>query len=472
MRKKLSAIFFVVIIVVILVACGSSDNSTPSSSDVPNVTEENSTTGQIENSNDDSSIDSTSTPEPTPSEEPSSVPTSEPNEESTETPAPTETPSPTPTETETETESPTTNNEPESTTKVPDEENENVFEYTIDDGTCTIHGFRFGVDDSKLTEIVIPKEIEGYPVVCIMWYAFWGKSSLTSVVIPEGITSIGDSAFGYCENLTSIVIPESVKFIHTDAFLDSENLTNIEVVPGSYAEKWFAYKLGGNNLVGGWSGNYDTLLSDGFDHIKVPTIDIFYEAGFYNPGNAFDFGNRPEWEEVWYDAYNEFLVANDSPIHPDTGIPIPAFYAINPGSISINGSTYQYLYYGFRGDATNGWGDIVLYPDGLHPTIKDDSNYKDSYILELTNFTYGKMDKGLENEYRAAVTMILSWIVPNPSQVEKAIYDGFVDDNSAIWKHYEANGCGSWMQVGDVDICVAGIHSSDETFMFAIRNHK
>ena len=220
----------------------------------------------------------------------------------------------------------------------------------------------------------------------------------------------------------------------------------------------------------GWNGDYDNLPSDGFDHIKVPTIDDFYDEGLDNPGGAFDFGNRPEWEEEWYDAYNEFLVANGSPIIDDT--PIGAFYAINPGSTFINGATYRYLYYGYRGDATNGWGDVVLYPNGLHPTIKDDSNYKDSYILELTNFTYGEMDKGLENEYRAATTMMLSWICPNPSQVEKAIYDAFVLDHSTIWDNFEANGYNSWVQVGDVDVCIAGLDTKNEQYLFGVRAHQ
>lgn len=222
----------------------------------------------------------------------------------------------------------------------------------------------------------------------------------------------------------------------------------------------------------GWSGGYDNLPSDGFDHIKVPTIDDFYDEGLDNPGGAFDFGNRPEWEEEWYDAYNEFLVANDSPIHPDTGIPIPAFYAVNPGSTFINGATYQYLYYGFRGDATNGWGDVVLLPVGLNSSMANNPNYDGAYVLETTNFTYGNMDKGLENEYRAATTMMLSWIVPNPQEVEKAIYDTFVEDHCVLYDHTMANGCGSWLQIGEIDVTVVKISPSSETYMFAFREHK
>ena len=38
-------------------------------------------------------------------------------------------------------------------------------------------------------------------------------SSLTSVTIPNSVTSIGDYAFWYCTSLTSVTIPNSVTSI-------------------------------------------------------------------------------------------------------------------------------------------------------------------------------------------------------------------------------------------------------------------
>jgi protein TonB len=49
-------------------------------------------------------------------------------------------------------------------------------------------------------------------------YAFSGCSSLTSIIIPEGVASIGDYAFSDCSSLASVVIPESVKEIGDGAF--------------------------------------------------------------------------------------------------------------------------------------------------------------------------------------------------------------------------------------------------------------
>ena len=62
--------------------------------------------------------------------------------------------------------------------------------------------------------------------------AFYGCNKLTNIEIPNSVTTIGDSAFGYCHNLTSIVIPDSVKTIGDDAFYNCESLTSV-VIPNS-----------------------------------------------------------------------------------------------------------------------------------------------------------------------------------------------------------------------------------------------
>ena len=50
-----------------------------------------------------------------------------------------------------------------------------------------------------------------------------------TITIPEGVTSISNSAFDGCEALTSVVIPDTVTLIGRDAFLNCYNLTSVSI---------------------------------------------------------------------------------------------------------------------------------------------------------------------------------------------------------------------------------------------------
>ena len=58
--------------------------------------------------------------------------------------------------------------------------------------------------------------------------AFYGRS-MTSIIIPNSVTNIGNKAFKRCESLTSVTIPNSVTSIGGAAFDSCEGLTNVTI---------------------------------------------------------------------------------------------------------------------------------------------------------------------------------------------------------------------------------------------------
>ena len=95
----------------------------------------------------------------------------------------------------------------------------------------------------SLTSIVMPDS-----VTSIASSTFAGCSSLTSVTIPDSVTSIASSAFYNCSSLTSVVIGDSVTSIGDDAFRDCYKLvevvnksSSITVTKGSSGNGYVGY---------------------------------------------------------------------------------------------------------------------------------------------------------------------------------------------------------------------------------------
>lgn len=74
--------------------------------------------------------------------------------------------------------------------------------------------------------VVVPENIKGIGVG-----AFAG-SGVRAILVPAGLTRIGDRAFMGCKNITSVTIPENVTTIGKETFVGCENLETL-IIPNT-----------------------------------------------------------------------------------------------------------------------------------------------------------------------------------------------------------------------------------------------
>ena len=107
--------------------------------------------------------------------------------------------------------------------KSPARLNLSVTSIVIEEGVTSVGDYAFENCDN-LTSITIPGNVES-----IGERAFYNCDNLTDVTLQDGVKSIGDAAFIWCNNLTNIVLPNSITSIGDWAFKDCTSLTSIKI---------------------------------------------------------------------------------------------------------------------------------------------------------------------------------------------------------------------------------------------------
>ena len=147
-------------------------------------------------------------------------------------------------------------------------ESNNIIRYTSTDGN-----------------VVIPSIIDfGAPLISNTY------TDKGLMVFKSDVTSIGDSAFTYCDSLTSIEFPNSVTSIGSYAFRDCYNLTSIEIPNSVTSIGYYAFRYC-SGLTSVEIGNSVTSIEDhvfykcsGLTSIEIPNsvtsigIQAFYDC--------------------------------------------------------------------------------------------------------------------------------------------------------------------------------------------------
>ena len=116
--------------------------------------------------------------------------------------------------------------------------------YQVVDESGNGYKFTYKLDETNMTATItgpagspttlnIPSKIrvnkKDYTIISIGESAFSKCTSLTSITIPDSVTSIESKAFSECESLTSIIIPESVTSINKQTYSRCYSLSSITI---------------------------------------------------------------------------------------------------------------------------------------------------------------------------------------------------------------------------------------------------
>ena len=96
-----------------------------------------------------------------------------------------------------------------------------------------------GIGTALGTQIVIPESFKKIPVTQIAEGAFYEEAGIEEVVLPEGLTSIGNQAFSGCPDLQTVNLPEGIVSVGASAFARCSALSEVFVQKAEYGVRVF-----------------------------------------------------------------------------------------------------------------------------------------------------------------------------------------------------------------------------------------
>jgi hypothetical protein len=140
----------------------------------------------------------------------------------------------------------------------------------------------FGEGNNSVTSITIPNSVTSIGVA-----AFYGCTSLTSIIIPNSVTSIGAAAFYGCTSLTSIIIPNSVTSIRNNTFIDCTSLTSI-TIPNSVTSIGNSVFYGCTGLTSITIPNSVTSIGNSAFYGCTSLVNVYLPTRFANTYQYFE----------------------------------------------------------------------------------------------------------------------------------------------------------------------------------------
>lgn len=173
---------------------------------------------------------------------------------------------------------------------VEDAANEQLFDFKFTPDNTAVIVTRY---NGTAADVTIPSRYKGKPVTMIDHAAFH-DSAVTSVTIPDSVTSIPDDAFAFCSQLTNISIPNSVTFIGFAAFNSCTSLKSI-TLPSSLStiQSSAFYNC----------GNLETIRIP----VSVTFIGNYAFAGCPSSMTVTYPGSKTQWDAITKGSNNDVL---------------------------------------------------------------------------------------------------------------------------------------------------------------------
>ncbi len=150
-------------------------------------------------------------------------------------------------------------------------------DFTVDGTKTATDEFMYSINNDQVTitdcisglrDVVIPDEIEGYPVTVIGQYAFAGYGRTVhhmTVKLPDTLTKIDQYAFQACSSLREIEFPSSLKTIGQYAFNDCKLLGAADIPDGTSVNTYAFRNTGvGTVTVGNGTSFSSTALNGNY----------------------------------------------------------------------------------------------------------------------------------------------------------------------------------------------------------------
>ena len=193
---------------------------------------------------------------------------------------------------------------------------------TIPEGVTSIGDSAFEACRG-LTSISLPES-----VIKIGNYAFKSTALTGKFVIPSGVTKIGDGLFENCQKLTEVVIPDGITFIGPYAFKYT-GITSFVIPDGIQTI------------------NVDTFYGTCLDRITIPvSVTAINPSAFGNEyvngyvKEVHYTGTKSDWSRIWAGGANERL--REATIHCTDGDIVPnTENSITTGAASASDSKFQ-----------------------------------------------------------------------------------------------------------------------------------